>query len=147
MNTRRHERFNAGIIDINGDVMFAKEVNILNISIGGMSLKADRRLNIGMEYTIKMRVKDSVISAKGKVVWSLLSEARSDHKGNSIPFYTVGIKFTNGSNKEIEELIRFIKRHGKASEGNDDSHSAKFEVAQKPETDEELLQLFANQVE
>jgi len=42
------------VVDITGKMMFADEVNIIDISVGCFSLKADRRLNIGHEYALKM---------------------------------------------------------------------------------------------
>jgi len=103
MNERQHERLNVDSTEISGDIMFANEVNILNISPGGISLKADKRLNIGKEYTIRIKFKDSSVSVKGKVVWSLLSQSKDDSNGNFIPIYTAGIQFVNGSSKKIEE--------------------------------------------
>jgi hypothetical protein len=143
MNQRQYERFDVGITEISGDIMFANEVTILNISLGGISLRADRRLNVGKEYTVKMKVNDNFISVKGKVVWSLLSESRNDSNGDFVPIYTVGIQFVDGSGKKIEEIIEFVKKHGKGKETYDDcSRSNDFMDMSYP--DKEILQLSVN---
>jgi hypothetical protein len=143
MNQRQYERLDVDITEISGDIMFANEVTILNISLGGISLRADRRLNVGKEYTVKMKVKDNFISVKGKVVWSLLSESRNDSNGDFVPIYTVGIQFVHGSDEKIEEIIEFIKKHRRGNENNDDcDRSSDFMAMSYP--DKETLQPSAN---
>ena len=51
---RRYKRFSVDIFGINGKMMFANEVEIQDISIGGISIRVDRRLNMGSEYTLKV---------------------------------------------------------------------------------------------
>ena len=46
---RRHKRFSVDILEISGKMVLARYVKILDISIGGVSFKADRRLHIGHE--------------------------------------------------------------------------------------------------
>lgn len=110
---RRHKRYGVNELDISGKMMFATEVKILDISIGGVSLKADRRLNIGSEYTLKLEDKDRVTTVRGVVVWSSISGTREGPKGDMIPVYTAGMKFTNILNERITELINFIEDHQK----------------------------------
>jgi hypothetical protein len=83
-DSRQHKRFKVDNMDITGEMMFDKEVNIIDISLSGICLKTDRRLNIGTEYR---KVKDKVIDVPGTVIRSLLSELRKDVLGNSIPVY------------------------------------------------------------
>jgi len=46
-NTRRYKRFRLDFVEISGQLTFASEVSVLDLSMGGVSLRADRRLNIG----------------------------------------------------------------------------------------------------
>ena len=114
--SRRYKRFIVEDMDVTGKMMFATDVKIIDLSIGGVSLKADRRLNIGSEYTLKMEDKDSTISLKGTVVWSSISENKQGPKGEVIPIYTAGLKFTNVLNEGLLELINFIEGHKKGNE-------------------------------
>lgn len=106
-------------MDINGTMLFADEVQILDISAGGISLKADRRLNIGSEYGLKIRDKAKTISVKGRVIWSVLSESRKNAKGDFVPLYSAGMRFVSIDSETIPELVRFIKGHAKETPEED----------------------------
>jgi c-di-GMP-binding flagellar brake protein YcgR len=108
---RRYKRFKMEVVDITGKIMFANEVNIIDISVGGVSLKADRRLNIGHEYAIKMENLGRVLAVKGLVVWSVLSGNKEGARGDSIPLYTAGMKFMDVSDKKMEEITDFIEKY------------------------------------
>jgi len=99
------------VVDLTGKMMFADEVNILDISVGGVSLKADRRLNIGHEYAVKMENVGRVLAVKGLVVWSVLSGNKEGARGDSIPLYTAGMKFMDVSDKKMEEIVNFIEKY------------------------------------
>jgi hypothetical protein len=112
-NRRKYERFKADIMTINGNMLFADVLIIRDISIGGISFKADRRLNIGSEYTLRIEDKEKVIPVKGIVIWSQLSESITDLKGDIVPIYTAGLKF-NANPYEIQnEIVQFIERYKK----------------------------------
>jgi hypothetical protein len=106
---RRFERFNANIPDMNGKMMFARNVKVVNISMGGISFKADRRLNIGRKYTVKLENRDQVLTMEGSVVSSVLSESQKDSAGDIIPVYTAGMKFTRVSDESrLKEIISLV---------------------------------------
>jgi hypothetical protein len=108
---RQRKRYKMDETEIHGKLAFANEVKIHDISLGGISFKADRRINIGKEYLLKLKYKESEISAKGLVVWSVLSESQADSKGNVIPIYSCGLKFNNASNEQIKQFIDLIEKH------------------------------------
>jgi c-di-GMP-binding flagellar brake protein YcgR len=109
---RRYRRFRVDVMEINGRMVFANNVTILDISAGGVSMKADRRLNIGTEYALRIEEGGTVVlTVKGTIVWSVLSETREVSGGNIIPVYTAGMKFTDISHEKSSEIINFIKAH------------------------------------
>lgn len=110
---RRHKRYTLKVMEVEGKMLFASEVEIIDISIDGISVKANRRLNIGSEYLLKLDDKKKVISLKGTVIWSSLSESRKGPGGGLVPIYTVGMKFNNISVRQITELLEFIEGHKK----------------------------------
>jgi hypothetical protein len=110
---RQRKRYKMDETEIHGKLAFANEVKIHDISLGGMSLKADRRINIGKEYLLKLKYKETEISAKGVVVWSVLSESQADSKGNVIPIYSCGLKFNSPSNEQIKQFIGLIEKNYK----------------------------------
>lgn len=111
MEKRRYKRYALDIYDIHGEMLFVKNLKILDISIAGISLKSDKRMNIDREYTLKIIAKDQTLILKGKVVWSLLSENQEGARGDIIPIYTVGLKFTDVSNERVKEIINFMENH------------------------------------
>ncbi|NWF76658.1 MAG: PilZ domain-containing protein [Nitrospirae bacterium] len=115
---RQHERFKTDITIIKGKMLFADIVVIRDICEGGISLKANRRLNLGNEYTIRIEDKVKMIPVKGIVVWSKLSESMADINGNVIPIYTAGMKFNNNSHEIQNEIIQFIERYKNINANN-----------------------------
>ena len=112
-NTRRYKRFRLDFLEVNGQLTFATKVTLLDISMGGISLKADRRLNIGCKYVIKLEDKKKLITLKGEVAWSALSGTTRTHDGETIPLYTAGMKFIDLSEEKIAELQNFVEHHKK----------------------------------
>ena len=95
---------------------FTDEVVMQDIGLGGMSVKADRRMNFGKEYLLKLESGKRNITAKGVVIWSILSESRADAKGNIIPIYSCGLKFTNETKEQVKSFIAFIEESKKGTD-------------------------------
>jgi hypothetical protein len=112
-DNRSHKRFTLNVTGINTRMVLVPEVNVIDISIGGILLKANRRLNIGSEYALKLGAKNRVISLRGAVIWSSLSESRAGVEGVVAPIYRAGLKFKNMSIDSITELLNFIEGHKK----------------------------------
>jgi hypothetical protein len=105
---RRHKRFRLDIAEINGRMSLAEKVEIIDISVGGVALKADRRLNPGREYVLRLGDKWKSLEVIGVVVRSALSgfEARSD--GGQVAVYTAGMKFKEGASEAIAEFLKSV---------------------------------------
>jgi c-di-GMP-binding flagellar brake protein YcgR len=85
----------------------------MDISIGGLSLQTEKRLNIGSAYSLKIESRGNAFTLKGSVVWSFLNESIKDAKGNIVPLYTIGMKFTDTSKEQTETIVSFIETHRK----------------------------------
>lgn len=115
MEERRHyQRF--VVEGVEGTLMFATDVDIINISINGVALKADRRLEIAREYTLKLEFHDQVISLNGIVVWSVLSELGRGQLEEKVPIYKVGMRFTNVISEKMAGILDFIEENKVATE-------------------------------
>ncbi len=106
---RLHKRF--VVEGIEGTLMFATDVDILNISINGVALKANRRLEIGREYTLKLEYLERAVSMNGVVIWSVLSELGKGPHEERVPIYKAGMKFTNVISDKMAGLLDFIEQH------------------------------------
>ena len=112
-DNRRHKRFTLNVTEVNTRMVLVAEVKVIDISVGGILLKTSRRLNIGSEYALKLGAKNRVISLRGGVIWSSLSESRAGVNGVVTPIYRAGLKFKNMSTESITELLNFIELHKK----------------------------------
>ena len=119
---RRDKRFSVDIMDINGKMVLATYVKILDISIGGVSFKANRRLNMGSEYSLKMENKGGELTVKGIIVRSTLSESIKDQQGNFVPVYAAGMQFTDTSEEKVKEIEAFILNNMKDVDKQVDLH-------------------------
>jgi len=122
-NKRQHERYKIDFIEINGKMVLAKYVKILDISIGGVCLKTEKRLNVGGEYTLKIEGKGRVLTLRGVVAWASLSESSVDSIGDIIPIYKAGMKFIDVSNEKTNEIVNFIEEHKRDVDKLVDLHS------------------------
>lgn len=119
---RRHKRFAVDVMGIGGKMLFARRVEILDISIGGILLRMDRGLEIKNEYALKLLNKDKSIFLRGIVVRSLKTGKRKFPSGKIIPVYDVGIKFTNLSNEKLSQLLKYIDVHHRGGYNRDAVH-------------------------
>lgn len=108
---RRHKRYTVDALKISGKMVLAKHVSILNISIGGLALKTDKKLSVGGQYSLTINGQSTTFTVKGKIVWSFLTETIKDDLGNVIPIYTSGMQFDNLSDAKIREISAFIEAH------------------------------------
>jgi hypothetical protein len=120
MEKRRYKRYALDIYDIHSEMLLAKEVKIMDISISGVSLKADKRMDINREYTLKIKSKEKNLILKGKVIWSLLSGNQSGPRGDSIPIYTAGLKFSDVATGRMRDIIDFIENHKREQDRQED---------------------------
>lgn len=109
-NKRQHKRYHLDSMEINGTMSLTDKVKILDISLGGVSLKADRRLNIGKEYVIKLQEKGKTIEVKGIVVRSELSGLEQRSPGESVSIYTAGVTFKGIFADKIADFLKPIEQ-------------------------------------
>lgn len=108
-NRRRAARFT--VESLTGTMVTTSPVDIVNMSIGGVAFSVDKRLRVGDEYTLKLEVEGKVVTFKGTVAWSVLSEVETGPGGESVPMYSAGMKFGGVLSQETEGLLEFIDEH------------------------------------
>lgn len=99
---RKYERFSVDFMDVHGKVLFKSDVKIVNISVGGVSFRSDKRLTIGGTYILKVESKGKSLHLRGTIIWMNL------RKNKNLP-YTVGMKFSPLSVTRGKEIKQFIQ--------------------------------------
>ena len=108
-NKRREPRF--VVEGLQGKMTFASEVSILNMSLSGVAIRTDRRLNIGHEYQMRLEADGEGLNLRGTVVWCSLESRRKDTRGDDILIYSAGLRFTNVMSEALQNLITFLEQH------------------------------------
>ncbi|HSB33685.1 MAG TPA: PilZ domain-containing protein [Nitrospirota bacterium] len=126
---RRHKRFKLDILEINGKLILAQKSEILDISLGGVALKTDRRLNVGKEYLIKLDYKGKSIDVKGVIVRCELSNIE-ERNGEGVVIYAAGMMFKDPSSDMIADFINSIELDKKSTElaTTDRRHCVRFTI-------------------
>ena len=112
-NQRRHKRYKLDLVELDGKYFLIDNVEILDISFGGASLKVDRGLTTGKEYLMTLVEKGNRLEVKGIVVRSALSGSGKRASGESVPPYTVSMKFKDGQIHKIADFINSLEQFKK----------------------------------
>jgi hypothetical protein len=112
---RQHRRFNVENIGVDCDMPSASLVKIMNISSGGALVMADKVINIGKSYALKIGYKDKLLFVKANAVWALLADCVKQENGDVIPLYIAGMQFVDVIKGEIPEIIRLLKANVEGS--------------------------------
>ena len=110
---RKHKRFGVDTIKIRGRMVFARKVDVVDISMSGIALRADKRLEIGREYLIQLEEDGKSISIKGVVVRSSLSGAEKRSDAEVVPIYTAGLIFKEEAGEKIAPFLDTVKHRKK----------------------------------
>ncbi len=110
---RRHKRFSLEVMEINGKMILAQKVEIMDISFGGMALKTDRRLIVGKEYVITLGDGENRIHLEGIIVRSELIKIEERCNGEKVPIYTAGMMFKDVPQTKITDFLSSIEKHKK----------------------------------
>jgi hypothetical protein len=118
---RQHQRYYIYDHNINIEIDCANEVEVVDMSLGGISLKTDIQLQAGNQYILRLKRKGNVIAVRGDVKWSSLSEYKKYIVHNKlfpifhnglIPIYSAGIQFKKVSDEQLAEIMQLIYEHG-----------------------------------
>lgn len=90
-------------MEINGKMSLVNRVEIIDISLSGVSLKVDRKLEIGREYVIRLGERKKEFDVKGMIVRSEVSEISDKESGKVV--YAAGMMFNGG---QLDKLAMFL---------------------------------------
>lgn len=109
---REFERLKTGD-KCKGKLILADDVEIKDISYGGIRIETTRRLNINNHYKIQILSsnKKDLITPVGLLVRAKLKGVTKE-KDNTLPLYEIALKFisiTAGEKRFLEKLISRLK--------------------------------------
>ncbi len=107
---RKHKRFKLNLVQAHGSMSLADKVEIMDISLSGMALKADRRLNIGKEYSIKLGEAGKTLDVRCIVVRSELSGIEPRAGGVSASIYSAGVIFKEGQADIVRIFLKSLEQ-------------------------------------
>jgi hypothetical protein len=81
------------------------------MSIDGAAIETSKRLDINREYTFKIKHKGAIVSFRGQVIWSLLTNKEIRDMNKIIPVYRAGIRFTDTVSERGSKLVDFIEEN------------------------------------
>jgi hypothetical protein len=110
---RKHKRFKLDLLDFSSKMRLVGNVELIDISPGGVALKVDRKLNIGKECLIMLGYEGTHINVKGIVVRSELSGIQENADGETITIYSVGIFFKDESTGTVNDFLDSIGNNKK----------------------------------
>jgi len=110
---RRHKRFRLSLTDLTSKMSLIGKVKIIDISLGGVAIKADRKLNIGKECLMTLGHGGKHINIKGIVVRSELSGIEERVDGERVTIYSAGILFNVESAGKVKDFLESIENDNK----------------------------------
>jgi hypothetical protein len=110
-DNRKHKRVESKGKDIHCRVQFTTEVGLINISSTGASIRLNKQLNMGQEYSINIKRNNKSIAIKGTVVWEKLIASEKNEVGDLVPVYKAGLKFNDIMTEKGGEIIDFISKN------------------------------------
>jgi len=112
-NTRKHERFRLDVADLSSKMSIIGKVEIIDISLGGVAIKAERKLNIGKECLMTLGYEGKCINLKGVVARCELSGIEEREDGEKATIYSAGILFKDESAGKVKDLLDAIGNDNK----------------------------------
>ena len=105
---RQHRRFNVENMSVDCDMPSATRVKVMNISSGGALVMADKLINIGKSYALKIEYKGKLLFVKADAVWALLTDCVKQDNGDVIPLFIAGMQFVNVIKGELPEILGLL---------------------------------------
>lgn len=116
---RMYDRFSVN--NVNGKMLLASYVKVIDISGSGVCIEADRRLNLNTSYSLTLEKDACVLKLTGDVIRSTISGSRMNEEGESVPVYNAAIRFNNNMKHSAEEILEFVNQTMKTRQTRFDS--------------------------
>jgi hypothetical protein len=108
---RHHRRFSVDYMKVEGRAVFTSETVIRNLSVSGVSLVTESRLEAGRNYLLHIIDNDTDITMQGIVRWCSDNDTTGFPPESAHLKYAAGLQFAGLSPEEMSGLARFIEKH------------------------------------
>ena len=128
-NNQMHTRYDLVTLQ-KGKMVLVSKVEIIDISLGGVALRADRQLDLNREYMLRLAYADHSVNVKGTIVRSSISGTDTDARGEEVPAYTVGMKFMDNQTDKIAAFFAAVelRKKDEVSPAADRRLHARFQI-------------------
>src|SRR5262245_13264892 len=92
---------------VHGQLPFETKVEVLNLSLGGVAVRADRRLSAGTSCSIRLQVGELTLDFTGVVAWCTRTGFRKSN-GKRTAVYAAGLKLDGVIPDKTRALLSFI---------------------------------------
>ncbi|MGD0887319.1 MAG: PilZ domain-containing protein [Thermodesulfovibrionales bacterium] len=106
---RKHTRYVVEGMGIFAKTMWNADIEVIDISTQGASIRSTTRFSIGREYIFTFGHSPRVLSVKGVIAWENLTGSKKIAEEQIMPIYTAGIEFRDLLTDTAEEIRKFIK--------------------------------------
>jgi len=91
------------------DMPSTSRVKLMNIGSGGALVMADKLINVGKSYALKIAYKDKQLFVKADAVWALLADCVREVNGDVVPIYIAGMQFVDVLRGEVREIMQLLE--------------------------------------
>jgi hypothetical protein len=102
---RQYKRFKAPKEGLFGMLDDEQLVDIIDMSVGGIAMKAGSRLAVGREYFVRLHDQKNRLEVRGTIVWSQIVDNRQPVVGQGGPVYASAMRIQEGSEDQITDFI------------------------------------------
>jgi len=106
---RQQKRIDLENMGVDCDMLSSSWVKVMNISSGGALVMADRAINAGKHYALKIGYKNRSVFVKATAVWALSPDCVREPNGDIIPRYIAGMKFVDVIKGEVKDIIQLLE--------------------------------------
>ena len=102
---RQYRRFPIAEGALLGRLSQEHTIEVIDMSIGGASMKTGRRFSVGSEHAVKIETPLGAIDVRGVVVRSRMISVRENFQGKRMPVYIAAMRFLEGSTERISDFL------------------------------------------
>ena len=102
---RQNKRFKVALEGLIGRLDDDHLVDIIDLSVGGIAVRSDRRLVAGREYIVRLHARKHSLEVRGKVVWSRIVGNKESPLGRQNPVYVSAMRLQEGSEDRVTDFI------------------------------------------